>query len=69
MTTNGLHLDILPPSQRRLWDELMDVPEEFFLYGRTAIALYLGLRASVDFDFFAFKSFQPRELSNSVTFL
>jgi len=30
MTINGLHLDILPPSQRRLWDELMDVPEEFF---------------------------------------
>jgi hypothetical protein len=27
-------LDILPPSQRRLWDELADVPREFVLYGK-----------------------------------
>jgi hypothetical protein len=32
-------LDILPPPQRRLWDELGEVPPEFVLYGGTAIAL------------------------------
>jgi len=43
--------DILPISQRRLWDELVEVPEAFTLYGETAIALHFGYRESVDFDF------------------
>jgi hypothetical protein len=30
-------LEILPPPQRRLWDELAAVPEEFVLYGGTAL--------------------------------
>ncbi len=51
MTFNP-RLDILPLSQRRLWDELGELPEEFVLYGGTAIALHLGHRQSVDFDFF-----------------
>ena len=46
-------LDILPPPQRRLWDELAAIPPEFVLYGGTAIALHLGHRQSVDFDFLA----------------
>ena len=52
-------LDILPPSQRRLWDELCAVPEEFVLYGGTAIALQLGHRESVDFDFFGNRPLDP----------
>lgn len=50
-------LDILPPSQRRLWGELINVPKTFTLYGGTAIALQLGHRASVDFDFFSTVAF------------
>lgn len=46
-------LDVLPPSQRALWDELVVVPSSFVLYGGTALALRLGHRESVDFDFFA----------------
>jgi hypothetical protein len=47
-------LDILPSSQRRIWPELSGVAKlGFVLYGGTAIALRLGHRASVDFDFFA----------------
>ena len=46
-------LDILPAAQRRLWLELSAVPPAFVLYGGTAIALRLGHRVSVDFDFFA----------------
>jgi hypothetical protein len=45
-------LDIVPPPQRRLWDELAAVPAAFVLYGGTAVALQLGHRTSVDFDFF-----------------
>jgi hypothetical protein len=69
MATPDLHLDILPPSQRRLWDELMDVPRMFTLYGGTAIALQIGHRQSVDFDFFAFEPFQPQDLSTTLPFL
>ncbi len=45
-------LDILPLPQRRLWAELSAVPPEFVLYDGTALALHLGHRESVDFDFF-----------------
>lgn len=46
-------LDILPPQQRDLWPLLADVPPHCVLYGGTAIALRLGHRESVDFDFFS----------------
>jgi hypothetical protein len=53
---------ILPPPQRRLWDELASIPKQFVLYGGTAIALHLGHRQSVDFDFFGFEPFDPAAL-------
>ncbi len=62
-------LDTLPLAQRRLWDELSAVPEEFVLYGGTAITLYLGHRESVDFDFFGNKLFDPMLLVPAVPFL
>ena len=46
-------LAALPDEQRRLWTELADVPDSFVLYGGTALALRLGHRSSVDFDFFS----------------
>jgi hypothetical protein len=47
-------LDILPPAQLRLWPELrLAARLGFVLYGGTAIALRLGRRISVDFDFFS----------------
>ncbi len=70
MTANFTpRLDILPPSQRRLWDELSAVPEEFVLYGGTAIALHLGHRESVDFDFFGNKPLDPTRLAPALPFL
>jgi len=62
-------LDILPLPQRRLWDELSDVPAEFVLYGGTAIALHLGHRESVDFDFFGNKPLDPAKLVPAIPFL
>ena len=46
-------LDILPSEQRKLWPALSDIPYCFVLYGGTALALRLGHRSSVDFDFFS----------------
>jgi hypothetical protein len=67
----GFHanLDILPPPQRALWDELKALPEEFVLYGGTAIALHLGHRQSVDFDFFGSRPFNPAHLAERIPFL
>ncbi len=48
-----LHLEILPAAQRKLWPLLKDIPSSFILYGGTAIALQLGHRISIDFDFFS----------------
>lgn len=55
-------LEILPDSQRRLWPELAQVPRKFVLYGGTGLALRLGHRQSVDFDFFTSGSFAPDDL-------
>jgi hypothetical protein len=62
-------LDILPTPQRRLWNELTDIPAEFVLYGGTAIALYLGHRESADFDFFADRALDPHRLTLAIPFL
>jgi hypothetical protein len=62
-------LDILPSAQHRLWPELSDTPEDFTLYGGTAIALRLGHRPSADFDFFARAPFVPNALLQSVPYL
>jgi hypothetical protein len=49
-------LDILPAAQREIWDQLRPAPLlSFVLYGGAAVALHLGHRRSVDFDFFAQK--------------
>jgi hypothetical protein len=62
-------LDILPDSQRRLWPELANTLDQFVLYGGTAIALRLGHRQSVDFDFFSPVTFEPRFLLETVPYL
>ncbi len=63
-------LDTLPPLQRQLWPELAAVSQEaFVLYGGTAIALYLGHRESVDFDFFTDRTFEAEDLFSKFHFL
>ncbi|HEX3126386.1 MAG TPA: nucleotidyl transferase AbiEii/AbiGii toxin family protein [Thermoanaerobaculia bacterium] len=65
-----LRLDMLPPPQRKLWDELGAlVPSGFVLYGGTGLALRLGHRTSEDFDFFSNESFLPDNLERRVPFL
>lgn len=62
-------LEILPPAQRRLWDELRHTPEHFVLYGGTALALRLAHRSSEDFDFFSNYSFAPDSLRKAIPYL
>ena len=45
------------------------MPPEFVLYGGTAIALHLGHRQSVDFDFFGNRAFDPVKLTIVIPFL
>ena len=62
-------LDILPAPQQRLWPELAQTPDQFILYGGTAIALRLGHRQSVDFDFIAAQEFDPDAIYVRFAFL
>jgi hypothetical protein len=63
-------LDILPAAQRALWTAL--APAKRFglvLYGGTAIALRLGHRQSIDFDFFASAELEKEQLRDQLPFL
>ncbi len=63
------NLGTLPSQQRRFWPELAATPNNFTLYGGTALALRLGHRASVDFDFFSNDTFDPEVLAAQVPYL
>lgn len=62
-------ITILPPPQLNLWSELDATPEGFTLYGGTALALRLGHRASIDFDFFSNAPFDPDQIAQTVSYL
>jgi hypothetical protein len=62
-------LEILPAAQRALWTELAAIPAEFVLCGGTAIAVQLGHRQSVDFDFFGSRTFDPVQLYSALPLL
>jgi Nucleotidyl transferase AbiEii toxin, Type IV TA system len=66
MPTFKPRLDILPPVQRALWPELDATPDHFTLYGGTALALRLGHRQSVDFDFFSREAFDPAAVAREI---
>lgn len=69
MTIFPPRLDILPPPQLALWPELAATPDHFTLYGGTALALRLGHRFSVDFDFFSDQPFDPDRLAGAAPYL
>lgn len=64
-----IHFDILPEAQKELWNELNQTPKKFVLYGGTALALQLGHRDSIDFDFFSSRDFDPEELLKTIPYL
>jgi hypothetical protein len=62
-------LAILPPAQLILWPRLQAVNKDFVLYGGTALALRLGHRQSVDFDFFTHRELEPEKILAALPFL
>lgn len=69
MSPGAPNLAFLPKAQRALWPSLSQVPMGFVLYGGTALALRLGHRQSVDFDFFTSRPFSPVGLQAGIPFL
>ncbi len=67
--TFASRLNVLPKPQQQLWHELSAVPPSFVLCGGTAIALHLGHRQSVDFDFFGRNRFDAKKMLASVPLL
>ena len=61
------NFEMLPLSQRTLWPALKAASGlGFVLYGGTAIALRLGHRESVDFDFFSSRPFSHEAILNAI---
>jgi len=70
MSSLELHSGALPPAQREIWPLLAgSVGLGFVLYGGTAVALRLGHRTSVDFDFFTENPIDRQALTKSFSFL
>lgn len=58
-----IHLEVLPLPQRAFWEEdVAAIPKGWVLYGGSAIALHLGHRQSMDFDFFCSDPLDRRAL-------
>ncbi|VIO72868.1 hypothetical protein CI1B_45160 [Bradyrhizobium ivorense] len=63
-------LDILPAAQREIWPSLAAARRlKFVLYGGTAIALQLGHRESVDFDFFCTEGLDKERIRAEFSFI
>lgn len=63
-------IEILPPAQKEIWPQLASAPDlSFVLYGGTAVALHLGHRVSVDFDFFSAEPLYKADIENGFPFV
>jgi hypothetical protein len=62
--------DILSPAQKEIWPQLAPAPGlDFVLYGGTAVALHLGHRPSLDFDFFRSDPLDKKDIEASFRFM
>ena len=62
-------IDILPPAQKEIWPQLAPAVDlSFVLYGGTAVALHLGHRVSIDFDFFRSERLDKTQIETSFQF-
>jgi hypothetical protein len=63
-------LDTLPETQRAMWDALApSIDLDFVLYGGTAVALRLGHRTSLDFDFFRAEALNKDQIRDRFAFM
>ena len=61
-----LKLNILDNNRKVLLPLLKEFKNEFYLAGGTALALQLGHRISIDFDFFALDDFNLNSLQKKL---
>jgi Nucleotidyl transferase AbiEii toxin, Type IV TA system len=62
--------DVLPAAQQQIWNALAAAsPLGFVLYGGTAIALHLGHRRSIDFDFFRSEPLDKNQIRAAFAFV
>ncbi|MCG2693187.1 nucleotidyl transferase AbiEii/AbiGii toxin family protein [Candidatus Parcubacteria bacterium] len=59
-----MHLEAITSKQKRIFDKLNNFPD-YYLAGGTALALQIGHRISVDFDFFS-KTDIPKKLLSKI---
>src|SRR3989344_4886743 len=57
-----LHYDILDPERKEILTKLVAFKTQFYLGGGTALALQIGHRDSLDFDFFGPKEIDTKKL-------
>ena len=63
-------VEILPPAQKEIWPQLAPAPDlSFVLYGGTAVALHLGHRVWIDFDFFRAEPLEKARIEVSFKFV
>jgi hypothetical protein len=58
----SLHTEILSAAQQALLPKLEYFADDYYLVGGTALALQIGHRQSIDFDFFTANSFDNQRL-------
>ena len=62
-------IEILPLAQKEIWPQLAPAPGlSLVLYGGTAVALHLGHRVSIDFDFFSSEPLEKAKIETSFQF-
>src|SRR3954464_13307392 len=62
-------IDSLPKAQQEIWPRLAPAPGlSLVLYGGTAVALHLGHRISIDFDFFSSEPLEKAKIETSFRF-
>ncbi|KAF0147041.1 MAG: hypothetical protein FD143_3126 [Ignavibacteria bacterium] len=64
---NTFHFEVLDGARQNRLAKLAHFKDTFYLAGGTALALQIGHRISVDFDFFAFDSFVNEKLILRIT--
>lgn len=62
-----MKIDVLDKKRQELLSQLGFLKEDFYLAGGTGIALQIGHRESVDFDFFTESDFNPDNLFNKIS--
>jgi len=61
-----MHPEILNSNQKEIIPFLLDLKKDFYLVGGTAIALQIGHRESIDFDYFTFKKVKNEAISKTL---